>query len=288
MQNLVPSEHKEQCAVIRWADYFPLADGYHVGDFLFAIPNGGDRNSVTAARLKQEGVRAGVPDLLLALPRGNKSGLFIEMKRAEKGKSTLSPQQKIWLGRLKTAGYAAAVCYGSVDAIGVILHYLEGKFQNMPNIKPSNACKKLIKEFEGLCTKAYRCPAGVLTIGYGHTGEDVVSGQIITEGQADALLDKDLKALADDLSRYLEGVELTQNQADALLSFVFNVGVSAFAHSTVLKELKAGDYQAAADALLMWNKITKMQGGKKVKVALSGLTNRRKAERALFLTDDAE
>lgn len=122
-----PSEHSEQVAVIQWADLQPLGGGYNVGAFLFAVPNGGVRSKITAKLLQAEGVRAGVPDLMLAVPRGGKSGLFIEMKRAKKSLSKVSDAQKDWHKRLTFAGYAVAVCYGADEAIKTIKAYLNLK-----------------------------------------------------------------------------------------------------------------------------------------------------------------
>lgn len=125
--DLVPSEHAEQCAVIAWADLQAYDNEHKIGAFLFAIPNGGSRHKIEAKRLKLEGVRAGVPDLMLAVPRDGKSGLFIEMKRAKKSLSKVSDAQKDWHKRLTFAGYAVAVCYGADEAIKTIKAYLNLK-----------------------------------------------------------------------------------------------------------------------------------------------------------------
>lgn len=134
--------------------------------------------------------------------------------------------------------------------------------------------KDVIKEFEGLRLEAYLCPAGVWTIGYGHTGGDVWPGLVITKEWAEWLLEEDLKRFEANVSGYVR-VDLTQDQFDALVSFTYNVGAEAFKNSTLLKKLNAGEYEEAADQFLRWNK-------SKGKV-LAGLTNRRKKERALFL-----
>lgn len=130
----------------------------------------------------------------------------------------------------------------------------------------------LIKEAEGLRLKAYRCPAGILTIGYGHTGSDVKSGQIITEAKADELL-------RNDVARFEDGVRkmagpITQGQFDALVSFALNLGLGKLMSSTLLKKHKAADYRGAAKQFLRWNKA----GG----IILTGLTKRRAAEAALY------
>lgn len=132
----------------------------------------------------------------------------------------------------------------------------------------------LIKEFEGCKLKAYKCPAGIWTIGYGHTGPDVKENLVITNYQAGALLVGDLQKFENAI-KLLVRVPLSQNQFDALVSFVYNVGPKAFQDSTLLKKLNAGDYLGAAEEFLRWDKVN----GK----PLAGLTKRRKAERELFL-----
>lgn len=88
---------------------------------LFAIPNGGHRSKVTATRLKMEGVRRGVPDLMLPVMRGGYGGLWIEMKTS---KGRASPDQRDWLAYLSEAGYRAEVCHGTEAAIAVLEDYL--------------------------------------------------------------------------------------------------------------------------------------------------------------------
>lgn len=133
----------------------------------------------------------------------------------------------------------------------------------------------LIREAEGMRLVAYRCPAGILTIGVGHTGKDVHEGQTITEEQAVALLHHDL-AWAEQAVVNEIRVPLTDNQFSALVSFVFNVGVGAFAKSTLRKKLNAGDYGAVPDELCKWTR----SGGK----VLPGLITRRQAEAKLFIS----
>ena len=136
----------------------------------------------------------------------------------------------------------------------------------------SKAGLDLIKQFEGLHLKAYRCPAGVPTIGYGHTA-GVAMGQTITQQQADDYLRRDVRQFERAVSR-LVSVPLTQGQFDALVSFAFNLGEGALAQSTLLRLLNAGDYAGAAAQFDRWNKA----GGR----VLPGLVRRRAAERALF------
>ena len=130
----------------------------------------------------------------------------------------------------------------------------------------------LIKQFEGLYLKAYRCPAGVPTIGYGYTA-GVAMGQTITQQQADDYLRRDVRQFERAVAR-LVTVPLTQGQFDALVSFAFNLGEGALAQSTLLRLLNAGDYAGAAAQFDRWNKA----GGR----VLPGLVRRRAAERALF------
>lgn len=135
---------------------------------------------------------------------------------------------------------------------------------------------------EGTILTAYRDSAGILTIGTGHTsaaGEPkVTAGLKITAWEADQILTRDLRAVEATVAGAVK-VPLNQNEFDALVSLVFNIGGGAFKSSTLLKKLNAGDRAGAADQFLVWNKITK--NGKKV--ALAGLTTRRHDERRQFL-----
>lgn len=115
-------EDNEQITVVRWAGL--QCGRYPELKLLFHIPNGGKRNAREAARFKQMGVKPGVPDLFLPVPRGRYHGLFIEMK-SEKGK--LSEYQQDWLLELTAKGYAACVCFGADEAIADITAYMEGR-----------------------------------------------------------------------------------------------------------------------------------------------------------------
>ena len=143
-------------------------------------------------------------------------------------------------------------------------------------MKTSSTGLDLIKHFEGFEPKAYLCPAGVLTIGYGSTGKHVTRGQTITEAEATALLAKDVVRFENGVNKL--GVTLTQNQFDALVAFVYNVGEGSFNASTLVKRLKAGDMVGAAAQFGVWNK-ARVKG---VLTVLKGLTTRRAAEAALF------
>ncbi|ABN42257.1 gp53 [Sodalis phage phiSG1] len=133
--------------------------------------------------------------------------------------------------------------------------------------------QRLIQDFEACRLEAYPCSARVWTIGYGHTGS-VKPGDQITVAQAEAWLAEDIAA-AEKAVNTLVTVPLSQGQFDALCSFVFNVGRPAFASSTLLKKLNAGEVAGAADEFLRW-----VHAGPK---ALKGLKRRRTEERALFL-----
>jgi lysozyme len=141
-------------------------------------------------------------------------------------------------------------------------------------LRTSDAGIALIKQFEGVRLDAYVCPAGVLTIGYGHTGDDVYEGQVINHDEADALLRADLAKFERCVGVAVNDV--TQQQFDACVSLAFNIGCAAFGKSTLARKIAQGDVSGAADEFLRWNR-----GGGKV---LPGLTRRREAERALFLS----
>ena len=137
----------------------------------------------------------------------------------------------------------------------------------------------LIKQFEGCKLTAYQDSVGVWTIGYGWTqpvdGKPIRSGMTIKQETAERLLKTGLVSYESDVSRLVK-VVLTQGQFDALVSFTYNLGARSLSTSTLLRKLNAGDYAGAADEFLRWNKA----GGK----VLNGLTRRREAERALFLS----
>lgn len=137
--------------------------------------------------------------------------------------------------------------------------------------------RKFIQNFEGLRLEAYLCPSGVWTIGFGHIS-GVQKGQKITLQQAEAFFNKDISQFVNAVNTLVK-VPLTQGQFDALVSFVFNCGIGNFRSSTLLRLLNLGDYKGAGEQFLVWNKIR--QNGKLV--ACEGLTNRRKAEREMFV-----
>lgn len=146
-------------------------------------------------------------------------------------------------------------------------------------MKTSEAGLKLVKRWEGCKLTAYKCPAGVWTIGYGLTSAagivPVKQGMKITQKQADEYLVRSLKAYEDQVTKMLKRTP-TQAQFDALVSLNYNIGPNAMGKSTVIRKFNAGDIQGAADAFLLFVKA----GGK----VLQGLVNRREDERKLFLS----
>ena len=143
----------------------------------------------------------------------------------------------------------------------------------MKTMKTSQKGLQLIKQHEGCRLTAYKCPAGVLTIGYGHTGTDVVAGMVITAVQAEELLKKDIQWAETAVNQ--EGLNITQNQFDALVSFTYNVGARNFKNSTLLKMIKVNPLSInIRTEFARWNKA---KGS-----TLPGLVTRRKAEAELY------
>lgn len=138
---------------------------------------------------------------------------------------------------------------------------------------PSVKCVELVKRFEGFRAKPYRCPAGVPTIGYGHTEGVSLADPPISREAAVAMLEKDLAVFAEGVLRQLTR-PVSQGQFDALVSFAYNVGLGNLQRSTLLRKLNAGDDAGAGKEFAKW---TKAKG-----VELPGLVRRRAAERALF------
>ncbi|WP_167027830.1 lysozyme [Luteibacter sp. SG786] len=142
-------------------------------------------------------------------------------------------------------------------------------------MKPSNAAFTLAKASEGLRLTAYPDPGtggAPWTIGYGSTS-GVKEGDVITLDQAEARLDRDLMNAAAVVNQKVT-VPLTQNQFDALVDFVFNLGGKNFSSSTLLRKINAGDYEGAAAEFQKWT----LAAGR----TLPGLVIRRANERALF------
>ena len=134
----------------------------------------------------------------------------------------------------------------------------------------NNKGLQLIKNFEGLRLKSYKCPAGILTIGYGHTGSVVKTVMIITAEKAEELLKKDLIKFEKAVEQNVK-IKLNENQFSALVSFTYNCGVG-----NLRTLIKNRDVKQIGDALLKYNKA----GGK----ILLGLVKRRQAEHNLFFS----
>lgn len=140
-------------------------------------------------------------------------------------------------------------------------------------MKTSEKGIELIASHEGLQLKAYKCPAGVWTIGYGHT-RGVKQGDVITKAQALEFLKEDVKDAENAVNKHL--LNLNQNQFDALVSFVFNVGAGNFQSSTLLKKAKVNPNDKTISAEFeKWNKARDAAG---TLIVLMGLARRRKEE----------
>ena len=141
----------------------------------------------------------------------------------------------------------------------------------------------LIKSFEGLRLKSYKCPSGIWTVGYGHTGKDVNPGMTITREEAEALLKKDIELFEIGVEKVIdENITLTSNQFSALVSFSFNVGLENFKKSTLLKLINSGhkdDLELIHKQFSRW-----VYANKKV---LPGLVKRREAEFKLYSTPES-
>ncbi len=145
---------------------------------------------------------------------------------------------------------------------------------NKKMMEVSNNGVELVAKFEGCRLEAYKCPAGVWTIGYGHTAGVKPGDKLPSQEQAKALLREDLRKYGDYVNNCVKkgliGFELTQNQFDALTSFCYNCG-----NGSLQKLVSGRDAGTIAEKILLYNK-----GGGKV---LEGLVRRRKEERELFL-----
>lgn len=144
-------------------------------------------------------------------------------------------------------------------------------------MRTSNKGLDLIKRHEGLKLTAYKCPAGIWTIGYGHTHQ-VKKGDVIDQDMANEFLKKDVRHAQSTIEKHVI-VELDQNQFDALVSFIFNIGSGKFITSTLLKMLNKANYSGAGNQFGRWNK-ARVKG---VLKPLRGLTKRRADEAELFL-----
>lgn len=114
-------EHQIQVACVNWFRYqYPKS-------LIYAVPNGGQRNAVVAAKLKAEGVLSGVPDLFVAEPKGNYHGLYVEMKNGTAGK--VSESQKEVMYKLTEKGYACVVCRSFDEFEAAVTDYMRGKHE---------------------------------------------------------------------------------------------------------------------------------------------------------------
>ena len=135
----------------------------------------------------------------------------------------------------------------------------------------------LLKDFEGLKLRAYLDPVGIWTVGYGHTSAAgppaVTPGLVITQGEADEILKRDMAQYEDGVRKYVKAA-LTQGQFDALVDFAYNAGVGALDKSTLLKRVNAGKFDEVPAEFMKWTK----GGGRE----LPGLVRRRRAETKLW------
>lgn len=150
-------------------------------------------------------------------------------------------------------------------------------------MKPSQKAVDLIKQFEGFRANAYLCPANVPTIGYGAVtwgnGQRVKLGEVVSMTTAEKLLIVDLEKR----SKALEGLKVNQNQFDALISFVYNLGIGAFKGSTLFRKVQQNpDDNTIRQEFMKWNKAR--VGGKLME--LKGLTRRRDAEANLYYAEN--
>ena len=141
-------------------------------------------------------------------------------------------------------------------------------------MSPSGACAALIQSFEQCRLTAYLpTPRDRWTVGWGETGPGIGPGTVWTQEAADASFAQRLRLLGASLDALITA-PTTQNQFDAMASLAWNIGLGAFATSTLLRRHDAGDFAAAAHEFARWNR----QGGQ----VLAGLTRRREAEAALY------
>lgn len=155
------------------------------------------------------------------------------------------------------------------------------------NMKFSNAGHALLMDMEGFRDKPYRCSAGHLTIGYGHKINPGEVFDTITKGTAIMIMMEDAKPFENFINNYIP-VDLTQNQFDALVIFLFNIGEDRFSKSAVYTNLKLGHFEQATIPWSKWinvsewviDPITGIE--KKVLVPVGGLITRRKREIELF------
>jgi lysozyme len=191
----------------------------------------------------------------------------------QKPDGLIAPQGRTWQGLINNGMPSAVVMDTSATSAVPTPVVSSTKVSTGGDTKKINRDGlKIIKESEGLYLEAYPCPAGIWTIGYGHTS-GVKKGMTITEAEADTYLRSDVISAEQDVSNKVK-VSLNSNQFSALVSFVFNIGGTQFSASTLLKKLNVSDYAGAAAEFGRWNKAN----GK----VLSGLVTRRDKEKNFF------
>jgi len=153
-----------------------------------------------------------------------------------------------------------------------LLSIIKQLLQRSSNMNISQEGLSLIKKFEGCELEAYKCAAGVWTIGYGST-KGIKEGDTVSQEEADKLLLHEMEEYEGYINDMVN-VDLEQNQFDAMVSWVFNLGPANLKASTLLKVLNAKDYEGVPAQIKRWNKA----GGK----VLQGLIRRREAESLLF------
>lgn len=139
----------------------------------------------------------------------------------------------------------------------------------------SRKIKEMIKGWEGCRLTAYRCPAGVLTIGYGHTGADVTPGKRITQAEADRLFESDIRKFAATVAPLFAGTSIDNNQFDALVSLSYNIGSLSVKAPTLLRKVKANPDDPSIRAEFLKHVNARVNG---VLKPLPGLVKRRTAE----------
>jgi len=135
------TEHGHQAAVCQWV----VLEGRHRFpnmDMLFAIPNGGDRRPSVGATLMAEGVKKGVPDLMLPIPVGLYPGLFIEMKRPD---GRIRPDQIEWHQKLRSQGYAVVEAFNWMSAVKALIDYYNGRL-----VMPNDGTALLVVDVDGV------------------------------------------------------------------------------------------------------------------------------------------
>ncbi|WP_419894597.1 lysozyme [Proteus terrae] len=149
---------------------------------------------------------------------------------------------------------------------------LKNKFNVLSSTSAITIALSLISYFEGIKYKSYYDVTGVLTVCYGHTGNDIIQNRIYTQQECDALLQKDFIKIQRQVDALIK-VSLDNHTKASLYSFAYNVGITAFARSTLLKKLNAGDQHGACEEMKRWV----YAGG----TVWRGLINRREMESTL-------